>query len=111
MSARPRRSLQRELEKLEQTDPAVAKAAEKYREMVDTMLDHGTTTIETTTEPDGMGRQRFSVVWWDEGFHAGPQWRGQHFFMRLDEFLNQPGNACLVAPAKRVVLRHLVEKK
>jgi hypothetical protein len=100
--------LGRALKRLERTDPKVGAAAKKYAETLDKILDHGTTSIETTTEPDALGRQRFAVVWWDE---EQARWRGQHFFMRLDEFLNQSGNACLVAPAKRVVLRHLVEKK
>lgn len=103
----PRRSLQRDLEVMERTVPKVRDAAKKYAETVDAMIDHGTVTIETTTEPDGMGRQRFSVVWWDGSFHLGPRWRGQHYFMRMDEFLKMPGS---VAKGRRVIQRHRLEQ-
>lgn len=84
--------LQRELDLLERSDPRVAKAAAKYRATVAELTDRAVVNIETVTEPDGLGRQRFTVTWWDEGCHLGPRWRGQVYFMRLDDFLAMPGN-------------------
>lgn len=102
------KGLQRELEELERADPAVRKAAQKYAEMVDKMIDRNTVTIETTTEPDGLGRQHFSVVWWDENHHQGARWRGQHFFMKVEDYLAMPGNGLT---GRRVMQRHRVETK
>ena len=94
------KGLGRQLKRLEQTDPKVGAAAKKYAELVDAMIDHDTVTIETTTAPDALGRQRFSIVWWDESFHMGPQWRGQHFHDRIE-----PHIARAKAYGKRVVVR------
>jgi hypothetical protein len=100
------RGLQRQLEELEQTDPAVGAAAKKYAETVAEITDKTVVTIETTTEPDGMGRQRFSVQWWDEDFYLGPRWRGQVYFCRVDDFLAMPGR-----PEGRVLRRHRPETR
>lgn len=95
------RGLQRELDELERTDPKVSAAAKKYAETVADITDRTVVTIETQTEPDGLGRQRFSVQWWDDGFHLGPRWRGQVFFMRVDDFLAMPGRPGVGLRVKR----------
>lgn len=99
-----KKSLQTSLEELERTDSGVRKAAEKYAETVDAMIDHNTVTIETTSEPDGLGRQHFSVVWWDGDFHMGPRWRGQHFHDRVTPYAERAKEE-----GKRVIVRAKVK--
>lgn len=41
--------------------------------------DKNVSTIELTSGVDSRGRHHFTVYWWDERFHAGPQWRAQCF--------------------------------
>lgn len=48
--------------------------------------DEKTVLYEVETKPDERGRQRFCRWWWNEHFHAGPQYRAQVFCARLEEY-------------------------
>lgn len=101
-------ALHKALEDLDRTDPRVGDAAKRYAKAVAEITDRSVVTVTTRTEPDVLGRQRFLVVWWDEGFHLGPQWRGQVSFMRVDDFLDMPGNRP-IHEGRKVVRRHCPE--
>lgn len=36
------------------------------------------------------GNRPFTLYWWQEGFHLGPQWRGQCFLADPNEYLKNP---------------------
>jgi hypothetical protein len=41
--------------------------------------------FEVYRGPDGQGRHGFIMHWWDDGFHMGPQKRGQVFLANMQE--------------------------
>lgn len=62
-----------------ETHPDPAPQATPYHYVVTVMSD-----------PDGMGRQLFSMDWFDPNFWSGPQQRGQFFHARLAEYVECP---------------------
>lgn len=125
-----RGGLGRALEELERADPNARRAAENYDTVMRQLLgktcrkclgtgaivtqegtarcpcenDHNTVTFETDGPKDGLGRYHFAIRWWDDGFHMGPQWRGQHFHDRIEPHIGKAkadGKAVVVRPRRR----------
>lgn len=46
--------------------------------------------VTVMSDPDGMGRQLFSMDWFDPDFWSGPSQRGQMFHARLAEYVECP---------------------
>lgn len=50
------------------------------------LRDKSEVVLETYAGPDSQGRHKFTVYWWDEGYHLGPTRRGQVFNANLEEY-------------------------
>jgi hypothetical protein len=51
--------------------------------------DKETVTFEFHGPGDKHGRYFFTMHWWQENFHMGPQWRGQCFTADPREYVNR----------------------
>lgn len=47
-------------------------------------------SLYITSKPDGLGRQSFFIIWWDEGWEKR---RAQHFHMRVKDYLANEARA------------------